>query len=159
MSRVHELIASNIDPMLLGHSGNFGGRANQNRIDNSQFRRLDSAAQGGLVARADHDCGRRRYLFGQGNELLVLAVGRAPKGVPGCNGIDLAVLEHVLLSYWWRRARLYRHKSFAEARLRFCGKGTAAPSSPIPKSPPISLSLFSSSAEVFPQASMTCLTA
>ena len=33
--RVDQLIASDIDPMLLGDSGDFGGRANQNGNDDA----------------------------------------------------------------------------------------------------------------------------
>jgi hypothetical protein len=43
--RVDELIASDIDPVLLGHSDNFGHWTNQNGNDDAQFRRRARAAQ------------------------------------------------------------------------------------------------------------------
>src|SRR6516165_10461382 len=98
MGRIHQLIARDIDSMFRGDRSDLLSWPHQNGRDDAQFRRFAGAAQRSLVARMDNNRVRRRHLFRERYELVVLAGWRMPKRATDRGGTDLSVLKHARFS-------------------------------------------------------------
>ena len=159
---VDDLEAIDVDPVLAGHGGNLRGRTDQDRNDDAGFRRLDGAAQRGLVA------GMQRRWSSPAAPSFALAISRSyfevgglPNGLlPRSSQSALSVSIEVIL-------RLSRLVDVALMKLspgRGVGEGTSArlgatsePAS-TPNSRATSFIRFLSSAENSPRAPSTCST-
>jgi hypothetical protein len=82
MRHIHELIASDVDPMLLGYCGDLGRRADENGHDDAQLGRF-SAPRSEL---SSHGCTTIVVAggtsFAKEISLSYLLVGGFPKGPP-----------------------------------------------------------------------------
>jgi hypothetical protein len=81
---VDDLKAMNFDSILGGDLVDLGGRPDEDRLDDPEFRRLDWSAERGFIARMYDDRLRRRDLLCPGDQTLVFrfwGMGRRTYGL------------------------------------------------------------------------------
>ena len=80
MRHVDDLEAVDIEAVLARHCRDLGGGPDQDRNDDAGLRRLDGAAQRGLVAGMHHDGRRRRHLLGLARSADRISMRADPAG-------------------------------------------------------------------------------
>jgi hypothetical protein len=90
---IDNLVAVDREAVLAGYVRDLARRPHQNRNDDAGLRRLDRAAQRGLVAGIDDDRRRCGSLLGPGDEPLVLGTRRRGKRAERRDGSDFVLVS------------------------------------------------------------------